>query len=77
MISGGNPSCSKTRGSEDLRLNEGKLQARRQDADDGERRAVERDRLAEDVLVAAETFLPEGVGQHRDVRAARPVFFRR
>src|SRR5205085_3848403 len=59
---------------ENLRLNERKLQRRRHDADDGEGRAVERDRLAENVLVATETFLPKSVTEHRDVRTTGPVF---
>ena len=48
-------------GQPDLALRKRKLECRGQDADDSEWRAVERDRLTENVLVAAETFLPEGV----------------
>src|SRR5213075_2873635 len=40
----------------------------------GERSAIERDRLAEDVLVAAELLLPKRVRQHRDIGTAGFVF---
>src|SRR5436309_8516093 len=63
--------------SKNVGLDKRKLQAWRHDPHDGEGRAVQGDRLAENVLVAAKTFLPEGVGQHRDIRATRFVFFRR
>jgi hypothetical protein len=44
----------------DMGLGEGKLQGGGHDTDNGERGAVQRDRLPENVLVAAETVLPEG-----------------
>ena len=57
----------------DVGLVKRKFDRRRRDADDRERCPVQRDRLAEDTLVAAETFLPEGMAQHRDVRTARAI----
>ena len=61
-------------GQPDLALRKRKLECRGQDADHYERCAVERDRLAENTLIAPETFLPKGIAQQRHVRAAGPIF---
>ena len=49
----------------------------RRDADDGDRRVVDRDLLADDRRIAGKPPLPVGVAEHRDrVTAGRDVVFR-
>src|SRR5205807_8998522 len=59
-----------------LPLREGKFQRGRQDANDRERSSVKDNCLAHDILIAAETFLPESVAEQGHVRTTRPVVVR-
>ena len=65
-------------GHPDLQLIQGERRRRlRQHADDGVRRAVERERLSEDRRIAVEALLPHGVADQRDALAAGSIFIRR
>ena len=59
-----------------LPLREGKFQRGRQDANDRERSSVKDNCLAHDILIAAETFLPESVAEQGHVRTTWPVVVR-
>ena len=59
-----------------LGLVERKTEPGRQDADDRLGYAVEREALAEDGRVGAESFLPDRMSEQHDRRAAGPVFVR-
>src|SRR5579863_3338957 len=53
------------------------LKGRRKDADDGGGCAAERDGLAENRRIAAETALPEAIADDQNARRAGTVFLRR
>ena len=62
--------CARVRhsGSEELAPRAEEVEPLREHADDGRRRAVERQRLSDDVAIATEASLPHGVAQDHDRR---------